>query len=190
MQRAFSTLEKCFIFLSILGLTFKLLLWKGGDFLLIISLTLLSVIYFFGSYFQRALVLRRREYPVTISVATTLLKIFSGIAFSTVIIALLFKLLFWNGSFVMLIAGIVATGCILLWAFITSKSLTEPSETAVFRRGIIILGLGTVALLTSSTTIYSVFHRDDPQLVEKWIRMSQHPKDSTYKAEFDAYRRH
>ena len=37
---------------------------------------------------------------------------------------------------------------------------------------------------------HGIFHRDDPQLVEKWTRMSQQPENAAYKADFDAYRRH
>jgi hypothetical protein len=190
MQKVFSSLEKFSVVLSIIGLTFKLLLWKGGDFILIISLAFLSMVYFLGSYFQRPILSRQQQQATTTSAITALLKIFSGTAFSTVIVGLLFRLLFWKGSFVLLTAGMVATICILLWAFITSKSLTKPTETAVFRRGTIILGLGIATMLINSSTIYGIFHRDDPQLVEKWTRMSQHPENAAYKAEFDAYRRH
>ncbi|MBO0358127.1 hypothetical protein J0X19_09245 [Hymenobacter sp. BT186] len=190
MQKVFSFLEKSSVILAGIGLMFNLLLWKGGDFMLIISLTFLSVIYFFGSYFQRAMPVRHGQDITTTSATTALLKIFIGIAFSTMIVGLLFKLLFWKGSFVMLTASIVATACILLWALVTSKSLTKPSETAVFRRSGIILSLGIADLLISSSTIYGIFHRNDPQLVEKWTRMSQHPENAAYKADFDAYRRH
>ena len=89
----------------------------------------------------------------------------------------------------MLMAGLISTAAVVLWALASSKSLTQPAATAVFRRGSSITVLGIGALLISSSSLFRVFHRDDPQLVKQWIRKTEHPNNPTYQAEFEAYRR-
>lgn len=188
MKKAFRIIEKTFVALAIIGLCFKLMLWKGGDFMLVISLSFLSLLYFPAGYFQPDATQTESRVANT-SAATILLKILSGIAFSTLVIGLLFKLLFWKGGSVMLLAGLLTLAPILMWAVVSSKSFTAPAATAVFRRGAVIAVLGIAASLVSTSTLYQVFHRDDPQLVQKWIRMSENPDNPAYRVEFDAYRR-
>ena len=189
MKKAFRVIEKTLIVLAIFGLCFKLMLWKGGDFMLVISLLVLSMLYFPAGYFQSDAATQTGNRAANSSAATILLKVLSGIAFSTLVIGMLFKLLFWSGASMMLIAGLLTLVPILVWAVVSSKSFTIPAPTAVFRRGAIIAALGIGAALISNSTLYRVFHRNDPQLVQKWIRMTENRDNPVYRAEFDTYRR-
>ncbi|RYU78176.1 hypothetical protein [Hymenobacter persicinus] len=186
MRKAFKLLEITFAAVALVGLVMRISLLKGGDFLLVLSLGLLSVLYFAGGYFQGSPNLKSADGPATEGAAV---KIWGGILFSTGIVGVAGTLLFWQGFGLHLLIGLFGSLALLLGLFLTARKSNGPVASAVFNRGAIIALLCAAVWLVPKATLFGLFHRDDPQLVEKWNGVQQHPKDPVYQADFDAYRR-
>ncbi|ALD20672.1 hypothetical protein [Hymenobacter sp. DG25A] len=187
MKKAFILLETTFAIVALVGLMMRLAFVTGGDFLLVVSLGLLTMLYFIGGYFQGPSKSANADgAPAT---EGTALKIWSGILFSIGIIGILGTLMFWSGFRFHLQIGLVGSLAILLGLFLASRRAGAPARSLVFRRSTIIAALCAGVWLVPKPTLFHVFHRNDPQLLEKWNRVQQHPGNTTYQAELDAYRR-
>jgi hypothetical protein len=197
MYASFRFLEKSLIALTLLGILLKCSLLKGGDFLLFLGLGLLSMLYFVGSYFQARAVLG--DIPLTSTTSAIIsskptsyaaLKIISGIVLSTIVVGILFKLMFWQGSDPQLVSGLIGSILLTGWAYAASKATgaTYSIPKKVLRRSTLVVLLGALVWVTPSTLLFSFFHRNDPTLVQKWTQWQAHPNDPDYLADLNAYR--
>lgn len=113
-------LEIVLVVLMILSLGMKFIGLPGSDLLLVLSATLLSLLYYlFGFALFNNIggrqILQRSAYSQT-NTKQIVLAIGFGIALSTLILGILFRFLMYPGGFIMLVVGLVAT---LLLALIT-----------------------------------------------------------------------
>lgn len=172
---------------AIVGLIMRLTFVTGGDFLLVVSLGLLATLYFIGGYFQgSSKSINADGAPAPDGVA---LKIWSGVLFSIGITGVLGTFMFWPGFSFHLLIGLVGSLAILLGLFLAARRAGAPAMSLIFWRSAVITGLCAVVWLIPKPTLFRVFHRNDPQLVEKWNRVQQQPNNTTYQAELAAYRR-
>ena len=99
------------------------------------------------------------------------------ISSAVVLVGVLFKLMFWNGSEVMLLAAVpLLTFFVLAWAL----------NQRVDRRAVIVAVLGGLMLSISSETLMRQLYRDDLQLVEAIVYQIHHPHD---RAALEAYKK-
>lgn len=180
-------IEKVAWLLSALGLAAKYNLVSAGNFMLLIGLTSLGIVYFLSAY-----------KPVSMPTATTDEPYFEptssqnqqsnfsstpetpsflvnsicpkliGIGGAVVLIGTLFKLMIWNGSVNMLMVG---TGTVLIAVLL--MALNQRLD----RRAVVLMVLGSIMLYVPSETLIHQFHSDDPVLVEKMIYQLHHPRD-------------
>ncbi|MDX5447858.1 MAG: hypothetical protein LPK47_05705 [Bacteroidota bacterium] len=113
-------LEIVLVVLMILSLGMKFMELPGSDFLLLMSATLLSLLYYlFGFALFNNIggrqILQRSAYSKT-NTKQIVLAIGLGIALSTLILGILFRFMMYPGGMIMLVVGLVAT---LLLALIT-----------------------------------------------------------------------
>jgi hypothetical protein len=199
MYASFRSLEKSLIALTLLGILLKCSLLKGGDFLLFLGLGLLSMLYFVGSYFQARAVLG--DIPLTSTTSALIaiaskptsyaaLRIISGIVLSMVVVGILFKLMFWQGSGPQLVSGLIGSILLIGWAYASSKATgaTYSIPKNVLRRTTLVALLGAIVWVTPSTLLFGFFHRNDQTLVQKWTQWHAHPDNPEYLAELNAYR--
>ena len=179
MQRAFGWMERMLVIMALIGAVMLVSLVTGGATLLIVSLGSLSVLYFFGGYFQPELT------GQSVSVMGILLKILSGVVMSILVIGALFKLMFWNGAGFMLVVGVLCT----MGVAVAARLLTKPGHdlSGVFRRGSLLVTAGLLAHFVDATTLFGLFHRNEPVLVTKFTAMTEHPGDSLYRADYSNY---
>jgi hypothetical protein len=187
MRKAFTLLEAIFATVAVVGLGMRLSFVTGGDFLLVISLGLLATLYFVGGYFQGP---AKAAPPAGAPDVGTALRIWSGILFSTGITGVLGTLLFWPGFRFHLSLGLVGSLGMLLGSFLASRKLAaSPLLNPVFRRSAVVAAVCALVWLIPAPTLFRVFHRNDPALLQKWDLARQHPDNPAYQADFDAYRR-
>jgi hypothetical protein len=186
MRRVFKFLETTFAILAVVGLVMRLSFVKGGDFLLVISLGLLTMLYFGGGYFQGPAKSPVDGAPVTDGTA---LRIWSGILFSMGTLGIMGTLLFWQGFGLHLLIGLFGSLALVLGLWLVARKSVAPATSSVFTRSVVLAAVCAPVWLVPKATLFGVFHRDDPQFVEKWNRAQQHPSDPAYQADYDAYRR-
>ncbi len=152
------------------GLVMRIFNVSANAVVLLIALMGLSLLYLFGSFY----------FLKTDRQQNSMLSIFSGIALSIVSIALLFKVLFWSGAYMMSIVAFAG----LLVAFITAVILNGMPKASdkklYYHRMIWRLGIASVmalCLLIIPTDALIRFHyRGDPERAEWEVRLNQMPK--------------
>ena len=92
--------EKIISIFAIIGLLFKYMHWPGGNFLLVLSLSIMSIVYFPLSFYFFSANKKINGHPILFS-------LIAGMFLSSGILGIEFKLLYWPGSGVMLLTGIV-----------------------------------------------------------------------------------
>ena len=166
---------------AILGLGAKWSLLSAGNILLIVGLTTLSTVYFLRAYAptestaseqlpsaDSETVHNQSSSASTPSfVVDTLLPKYTGIGSAVVFIGVLFKLMNWNGSAMMLIG--VATMALVLIIMVFNRRMNA--------RAVVVAALGGIVFYTSPEALVRQFHRDDPMLVQKMIYQIDHPRD-------------
>ena len=183
MKKLLAVVEWVAWAVAILGFVAKWNVMPGGSILLILGLATLSTIYFLQSYlpsyssFGNA---ASQTGPFGSSQSATLASAESsflvdvlapkiiGLSAAITFIGMLFKLMSWNGSRIMLIVGV---GTLL--TIVVIMALNQRMD----RRAVIIAALGGLSLYVSSDTLVQQFHHDDPVLVEKMIYQNHHPRD-------------
>ena len=180
-------IEKLSWLLSAVGLAAKYNLIPAGNFMLMIGLSNLSMVYFLSAYKPVSLPTaptdgpyfeptssQNQHNPFSSTPETPSFLVDSlcpklmSIGGAVVLIGTLFKLLAWNGSANMLMVG---TGTMLLVVLL--MALNQRLD----RRAVVLVVLGSIMLYVSPETLIQQFHRDDPALVEKMIYQLHHPRD-------------
>lgn len=160
-----------------LGILFRYFLLRGSTILLMVGLGNLAVVYFLRA-FQPVV----DDYTPTssldyqpVSESPGLLPKFQYIASSLTLIGILFKLLFWSGSAVLLSVGVTTV--------VLTLSLESAAGRLVVGPILLIAGLGMATWAIPTETFVQTFYRDDPALVEKMLFQQHHPNDKAATAE-------
>jgi hypothetical protein len=169
---------------AILGFAAKWFQLAGGNVALIIGLSTLSLVYFLNTYAPARLnepelsfgdysIIAEQFAPVTTPssfLTDSILPKVINMSSAVLLIGMLFKLMFWNGSRTMLIVG---EGTLLMAVIL----LLLNQRTHV--RAMLLAGLGGLLLYVSADELVRQFHRNDPVLVEKMIYHNHHPYERT-----------
>jgi hypothetical protein len=182
-----------------IALTGFFLLWNqqaGGGILLIVGLGTLSIVYFLGAQlpvtqtaFGSATAASRNDgdfrAPIVAPEAQpsflldTLSPKIMGISGSVILIGTLFKLLNWNGWYMMLLVGTVVM--LVQAVLLLIKQRTNA-------RALILTAIGGAMLAVSPETLVRQFNGKDPVLVEKMIYQMQNPHDRAAAEDLRLYR--
>ena len=175
-------LELIYGFVSALGL---LLLWnhvKGGPLASIVGLGGLATGYFLKVYEPSKMVneldfqqhhfigtgntLTATKYPSFFldSLAPRMMYISSA----CVLVGVLYKLMFWNGGDIILMATVPA-----LVFFVLAWALNQ----RINRRAVVMAVIGVSMLCISSESLMRQLYRDDPVLIEAIVNQIHHPHD-------------
>ena len=152
------------------GLVMRIFNVSANAVVLLIALMGLSLLYLFGSFY----------FLKTDRQQNSMLSIFSGIALSIVSIALLFKVLFWPGAYMMSIVAFAGLLVAFIIAVILNGMPKASDKKLYYRRMIWRLGIASVmalCLLIIPTDALIRFHyRGDPERAEWEVRLNQTPK--------------
>jgi len=100
-----------------------------------------------------------------------------GLSISALISGGLFKLQFWPGANLNLITGLIAMGSILMVAAFFYFRTKADFYKGVFKRIAIYGVFGLALLLTSSSTLVDIYHRDNPKYAELYKKVIANPDD-------------
>jgi hypothetical protein len=173
--------EKALGVLFLISLLFRLMHWNGGDFLLLITLSALSLVYFpLSFYFFSGKNLKDQNVPLSIA---------AGLFLSITTTGVLFKQMHWKGSQPLLLIGTVAALVLLVVSlFMKSKESASSNyyKQLLVRSGVL-GGLALVLYFTPMSTLLHIQHWDDAQLAKLKYRSFSNPSNAEYRNELIEY---
>ena len=174
-------LEKILALLIFISLILKFNLIAGGSMLLVCSLTVLSLIYYpLGFAFFNGIRLReifKKSSYTGISTWRILGAIGAGMAFSALCMGILFKLQFWTGANMNLLAGLVTIPIILVIVLIKYSKSKSEYYIRIIKRIAIIGGIGLILLLTPGRSIRKFEYRNHPDYINAYENYMENPGD-------------
>lgn len=113
--------EKILGIIFLVGLIFKLLHWPVARLILVISLSIIAVLYFLTAfYFFCDKVIKRQNLPFSIV---------SGLFLSMIPLGILFKSMNWPGGQIFLLIGTISAPVILIISYLLKTKTTEDLAT-------------------------------------------------------------
>jgi hypothetical protein len=177
-------LEKILGLIVLVALIFKLTLITGGGILIVLSLSVLAIIYYpFGFAlfnkigFQQ--IFKRDSYK-GLSALRIIGAIGVGTALSIICIGILFKLQHWPGSKINLLAGLITSLILLIIILIKYSKNKDDFYTMILKRLIIIGGFGLIMILTSDLTIIKIQFRNHPDYIKAFELYQINPNNESY----------
>jgi hypothetical protein len=178
-------LEKALVILVLIGIVFKLLHYPGGGLLIVIGLFLLSILYFALGW----LLMRDRATKVN----RLGISIPAGLSLSIICSGIMFKLQYWPGSGVMLLAGttLLAAMMIATIAVRASDVSGDPGLKGFYngtlKRLVIYAVIGAMLFLTPSSALLKLQYRDDPEYLEHLLKLDEDPDNEEYRREYEDF---
>lgn len=184
-------LEKILPLLILIAFLLKLNSLPGASALFILSISSLSVLYYFGFLLFNNIRLRHvfKKSAYQGSTAQRIIgSIGLGISFSCILMGCLFKLLFWVGSHAQLTLGLFLLSIAMVFALLKNKGKASNFYTPLYKRSIIIGLSGILLYATPATSIADVFYRNDPEYLEAFKRLLKDPQNEEYLLELEEMR--
>ncbi|NQY06090.1 MAG: hypothetical protein HRT68_07870 [Flavobacteriaceae bacterium] len=173
-------LEGIALVIFFIGFAFKLLIWPGSGVILIISLGMLSCIYFgFGFAFFNNMSIKMLGTKGAFSHLSQLRIIGSfltGVNLSILIIGILFGLLLWPGADVNLLLGLVPGVIILVLAILKQSRQPEHSYMRIVTRTGFFVMLG-VLLYFKPFFIEEIRYKNHPKMIEALKNFHEDPSE-------------
>lgn len=173
---------------TLLGLLLKWNLAIGGNILVLLGLSSLSLIYFMRAFLPAPAQLSAPTDPGHSSpelaaskadfLGQAVLPKVIGIASAVVFVGISFKLLNLPGNLNLLLAGTASLGIVVGLLALRRQ---------VSRTALVVGALGVMMILLPDELLIRQFHRDDPVLVEKMIYQLHHPHDPAANAAVRQY---
>ena len=115
--------------------------------------------------------------------------ILAGMALSTMVTGILFRLMLWPGAIMMLLAGFA-----VMVPAVIALVLLKPNEAgdvqsfykAMTVRAIVLIVAGLV-FFVGGNTLLKIRFRDDPEMARLKHQAFTHPENKQYRQELDAY---
>jgi hypothetical protein len=165
----------------LLGLVMKLLHLPMSSFLLVLSMSALSMSYWFGAlWFGKP----------GMKDGAMWLSLVAGLACSSALVAILFKLQYWPFRDGYLLFGSVACAASVVGVLVSRarRPELEAYHRSILRR-VMVIGIPTVLLLfTPSEDMARYQYRDDPAYAELFVRSLEHPEDTAIRNAMDRHR--
>ncbi|HZY81128.1 MAG TPA: hypothetical protein VFE50_16505 [Cyclobacteriaceae bacterium] len=189
------TLERTLLIVAFAGFLMRALLIPGGSEVLFIGFTFATLFYWLLSFAALNHIplggLFKKVSYANIGAGRILGGIVTGMALSTVVMGIQFRLLLFYGATEMIVIGGMTLFMILLIALIVMiirKKATDPFYRGVFIRGGLAVLIGIIMVLVPTRSWISLFHRDDPTYRDIFIRSVENPKDREALEELENYR--
>lgn len=174
-------LEKIFGILFVVGVLMKLFLFPGAELILIMSLLLLSLLYYpLGFLFFNEIPLKKvfkKEAYRGLNAWRIIGSIGVGIGLSTIIIGILFKLQYWPNADDNLQTGLIFIGVIIMIAVIRFIKNRDVFYKRIFFRIAIIGGFGLILFFVSNSSLHKFQYRNYPAYIKAYENYLQDPEN-------------
>lgn len=178
--------EVTLLFLSAVSGIWLYALLPGGEHMVMIVLTLLSLLYFaFGFLIFSNVGLRSalKSGLQGISAATTITNILTGLVASTLVIGVLFKIMILPGADQMLLIGVTATAVLFMLSVIRFMNNKNNITRFNLSRMTIFLVVGFILWSIPNVTMVAARYRNHPRYVEAYSNFVADPQNpDTWKA--------
>lgn len=114
-----------------------------------------------------------------------------GMALSTIIIGVQFRLLLLFAGAEMITVGATSLAVLLLGALLLvvfKKKASDAFYQGVLIRGGLALVIGVLVFLVPARELIRIYHRDDPQYRDLLIKAHENPTDQAAQDELERYR--
>lgn len=176
-------LEKFLVPIAILALISKLMHYPGSGLLLIISFLSLAAFYFYAS-------LTYQLFPKQDPNSKYGLLLATGYTLATILIGILFKLMFWPSSNMLLMIGSISI-CIQLYLIISYRSSmpleTKGNTNKLLTRIIVFAIASWFFYLTPQSSIILLSYSHDPELGRLKKQLYEDPNNEAFKQELEDY---
>jgi hypothetical protein len=174
--------EKITSLIFIIGLLFKFFNIPGSSLVLILSLSVMAIIYFpVGFFFFSDKTIKNQNLP---------LSIVSGFFLSIIPIGMLFKLQYWPGGQINLLIGSISASVILIVTLFLNSKAKENLKTyyknMILRTAILII-LSASLYFIPSTTLIKLQYRNEPEFAKIKTLYYANPNNEEYRKQHDNY---
>ena len=193
-------LEKILGFVIIISISLHFMLLPWMAIVTILCCLMLSCLYFYLSFFllnnsgfKKTFKKKSYEDLTTLKTATSILL---GIGYSIIPMGVLFKLLMWPGSKVMLLLGIIFSTLVFLGIIISDIIYKKNLTKSVIVRFTILISFGLSSYIISDVYIVKSKYREYPKYVNAYVNYLENPENDSlfqikelefYKMIFDGF---
>lgn len=181
--------EIIFTGLAILGAILSFSTVPGGSFLIIISCTVLSSLYLYLGFALFNTIRLRNIFKKQSYSGLSALRIIGGIAvgfvLSIVVIGLMFRIMVWEGSTIMLIVSIVPVSILTVIALIKFFHKKDTFYIGILKRVVPYTALAALFLLSPASLPTQIRHRDNPEYVNALKALDENPQDEEAQRKID-----
>ena len=165
--------------IALLGIFLRIIHLDGGSILIVLAFSTLSMFYYVFSFALFNDIKLRDVFKKASYKDTNAKRIIGAIGFgwtlSVIVIGGLFKLQFWAGANIQLLAGLATMGVILLIATIFYFRSKADYYKRIFKRIIIYGGLGIILFCTPTSTFVDIYYRNNPDYAELYKKVLTAP---------------
>lgn len=165
--------------LSILALGLNLLLVPGSGLLTVLTLSILSIIYYIlGFALFNGIQLRnifKKESYIDVSGLRIIGAVGTGWALSATINGIMFKFQSWPGAEISLSAGLAGLTIVVIIGTIKYSKNRSEFYTEIFKRIVIFGGLGLVLTVIPKTSWVELKYRENPDYVDAYKKAMADP---------------
>lgn len=174
-------IEKIILIIALLGAILKLHLITGGAVLLLLSMSTLSLFYYlFGVgllndfSFKETFTRSSYENQSSMRIIGTAV---TGMAMGVLVIGILFKLMFYPGSELNILFGLIIGLVIVLVAYSKYKEKDPVFFKKIFKRVMLVGGIALVFVLIPEAALVNYQYKNHPKYIEAYEAYVEKPDD-------------
>jgi hypothetical protein len=175
-MKALRFTEKMMIALAAIGVVLKFTNGGGGGLLIVISLSVLAMIYFGGGI----LLFRERE----TNSGSTLVSGFASLCAAVIVAGIMFRLLYWPGSSIQLLAGMVTASAVVVIGYLRRRGAQDPAKdryySGLVNRFLIKLAFAAILFSVPQSAMVRYQYRSDPQYAELLVNYLSDPENRAH----------
>lgn len=181
--------EKILVLIAVLAFALSFTTITGRNLLMILVFMILSMLYFYLGFaifnsigFRQ--IFKKASYK-NISQLKIIGAVGTGISLSLTLIGILFKTMFWTGSYIILVFGILSLSIISIILLVKHINQKSNYSTKILIRsmlfGLIALGL----LIIDNSKLVEIRHRNEPAYRDALINTIKYPDNVEYQKKFE-----
>lgn len=185
-------LEIILSILILLAIGMNFALYPGGNFIMLCATSILSLLYFFLGFIlfvdRRLRDIGKASTFKNIGALKLIFAIVTGVALSTLVLGILFRINFYPGAYLMVLLGLMVTLPVLMISII-AKILGVKDLTTTLSRTVVWGILGIALYLWPLQKHLAFQYRNHPGYVEAAIEAMNHPDNMELQEKMEEERR-
>lgn len=185
-------LEKILIIIALIGFIFMLIPFPGGSILIILSLSMITILYFLLSYaLFNNLTLKdifKKESYMEIKPLRIIGTIGLGFGLSYLTLGILFMLMHWSLGKMYIIIGLIISMIVLVVSFIRYSKTKSKLDIIIIKRIVLFSAFGIFLILAPKYWMTDIKYRKNPEFLELLKKSYENPDNMELKKEVEEER--